>query len=659
MPGQNPQQTIPPGIPALIAIGQFQQQPTFLLDRLSVVIGDKEGSDLQLLSGGVAPAHALIITAIDGVYVRNLTGQADLLVNGQPILIHRFVEGDLLQIAQFTFKFWANQAIFQPPMAPVPAAIECNGVWPIQMRIPLLGSRPGIDLHIEDASISACHAAIFAAGGAWHIRDLNSQAGVLIDNAKVRQAKLQAGNIVRVGNVQMRWLTEAQAKPLPASPPPVPAAPVGDGGLVLGGMPVSLPEVAPPQGFGKVGVSFEGQSLAQRIAPKAQVPGPTLPDLAAIENRVVLGAGGAADADALPTVRTPVLRNFPPVPKLRPIEPDEGDRSAGAEGSEDGGSGAQYFSARADFGMEISGGTDPSAFSAAVSSPAAMRDAFGGGEGLQTEFVSDAAFGGQALTGDATYFVPDFQEDGSEPYAAEIEDFSENKFWDLTDEQQLEVPLPQRETDLTPAIPPVIPATGGIVADPIGAAPALQMDAAGGAAMGEGIIPSDVFGKMPTDGDAADPVESRSARAKAPPAQEYRPLLRPIEGSSRAEADEAPTNGAGRYVRRAGSKAPIGAMAAAVIIGMAATAGIVYWLTPARSVVEGRLSFVNVPSDGMPDRQALEDDQRRRLADASLADTTVAAFLRNHPNTGAGFLRDSAQFNSIVAGAHFENQGTS
>jgi hypothetical protein len=68
-------------------------------------------------------------------------------------------------------------------MAPAPAAIECNGVWPIQARIPLIGRRPAIDLHLEEPSIAPVHAAIFTAGGVWHLRELSGQGDVLVNGA--------------------------------------------------------------------------------------------------------------------------------------------------------------------------------------------------------------------------------------------------------------------------------------------------------------------------------------------------------------------------------------------------------------------------------------------------------------------------------------------
>ena len=621
MPGLNAQQTIPAGIPALIAAGQFPGQQAFLLDRLSVVIGEREGCDLQLLSGGVAPAHALIVTAIDGVYVRNLTGQADLLINGQPTVIHRLAEGDLLQVAQFTFRFWTNQAVFQPPMAPAPAAIECNGVWPIQARIPLIGRRPAIDLHLEEPSIAPVHAAIFTAGGVWHLRELSGQGDVLVNGAPIRQAELHGGDLVRIGNVQMRWLIGA-APQRPAAPKP--ALPALDSGLVLGGLPVSLPQIAPPAGFGRVGVTFEGQSLAARLAPRAPVPGPTLPDIAAIEN-----ASDSAPAEI--TVRTRVLRNFPPVPKLKPVDADEADeRRSKATGP--GGNTEEYYSSQGDFGVELSGGTEASSFyESAVTAAPVIGDSFGGVAVFPQPLAGDAVFGVETDGASAEY-VPET----SEPYAAEIDDFSENKFWDLTDEQQLDVPLPERTTDLTPVIPPTpVGEAGGIVADPIGSMPA---------AAGQTTPPGDVFGAMPTE---------PGAQSQAPQARSRAVRTLPEGAAYAAAPDESPS----RYVRQTPSKVPVPAFAAAILAAMGGVGALVYLVVPQRSVVEGRLSFIHVPPDGTPDRQALVDNQRHRLTDPPTRDAAAAALAQNRPGLDAGFLGEAGQYDTVASSAHFENQG--
>ena len=69
----------------------------------------------------------------------------------------------------------------------------------------VLGRAPDCDVSLYHHSISRRHARLTRAGGTWTIRDLDSANGVLVNGEKFRAAELEAGDVVQMGPVQLRF----------------------------------------------------------------------------------------------------------------------------------------------------------------------------------------------------------------------------------------------------------------------------------------------------------------------------------------------------------------------------------------------------------------------------------------------------------------------
>jgi len=79
-------------------------------------------------------------------------------------------------------------------------------------RIPLtegehtLGRSTDSSIPIDSDSVSRKHARIWCLNGTWIVDDLNSTNGVFVNDARLKNHRLQAGDIVRVGEVIFKFL---------------------------------------------------------------------------------------------------------------------------------------------------------------------------------------------------------------------------------------------------------------------------------------------------------------------------------------------------------------------------------------------------------------------------------------------------------------------
>ena len=78
-----------------------------------------------------------------------------------------------------------------------------------------LGRGPGVDVLLDDASVSHQHAAFELAGKGFRIRDLGSTNGVRVNGSRVAAADLKHGDRLEIGAVSFRYVVEPRtAKPL-------------------------------------------------------------------------------------------------------------------------------------------------------------------------------------------------------------------------------------------------------------------------------------------------------------------------------------------------------------------------------------------------------------------------------------------------------------
>jgi hypothetical protein len=94
--------------------------------------------------------------------------------------------------------------------------------WPIELQPGTisLGRSEQNDFPIEHPSVSSCHCQITLSDGGAQLKDLGSTAGTFVNDELVEEAKLQPGQMLRLGEVTMRFESETfEKKPLTPVPP--------------------------------------------------------------------------------------------------------------------------------------------------------------------------------------------------------------------------------------------------------------------------------------------------------------------------------------------------------------------------------------------------------------------------------------------------------
>ena len=76
-----------------------------------------------------------------------------------------------------------------------------------------VGRDPGCEISVADPLLSRHHAEFVESSSGVMVRDLHSQNGIKVNNVVVKEAALQAGDIVQIAGLILRYVEEA-APPL-------------------------------------------------------------------------------------------------------------------------------------------------------------------------------------------------------------------------------------------------------------------------------------------------------------------------------------------------------------------------------------------------------------------------------------------------------------
>src|SRR5437879_1397575 len=76
-------------------------------------------------------------------------------------------------------------------------------------------------IQIDDASVSSHHAQLSLVGGDYELKDLNSTNGTYVNDHRVNEAQLKAGDKIRFGKIETAYVSEIaagdDARPMPAA----------------------------------------------------------------------------------------------------------------------------------------------------------------------------------------------------------------------------------------------------------------------------------------------------------------------------------------------------------------------------------------------------------------------------------------------------------
>lgn len=199
-----------------------ESQP-FSLSRAVTLIGSREDVDIRLESRDVSRFHAVILHDGRSTWIRDLSSRKGTTLNGRSIREAELSTGDVICIAGHQLRFESS------PLEPAPDAAG-PGPLTLQMgnetrsfngttRVISVGRRAGNDIHVGGQKASSTHAVLCRMGDRWFLCDLKSRTGAFLNQARVSQAEIGAGDLIQLGETKMRVLAQATQGPKPLQKP--------------------------------------------------------------------------------------------------------------------------------------------------------------------------------------------------------------------------------------------------------------------------------------------------------------------------------------------------------------------------------------------------------------------------------------------------------
>jgi serine/threonine protein kinase len=155
----------------------------------------------------------------------------------------------------------------------------------------LLGRSRATATRLVDPHVSRVHCEVLVDGDRVSVHDFDSPHGTFVNGGRVASQELRPGDVIRVGETELRYEVRQAAAPTGPPAPPPPGPPAGD--VVFAGRPAARPIAAPLQrlqdlagralghyqllrvlGVGQIGVVFEAQDTKDggRVALKVLKP---------------------------------------------------------------------------------------------------------------------------------------------------------------------------------------------------------------------------------------------------------------------------------------------------------------------------------------------------------------------------------------------------
>lgn len=200
-------------------------------------LGRAEDNEVVLADVGVSRRHAQVYVSRTEVTVEDLGSGNGTYYNGYRVQSQTLQDGDEVVVDPFVLQFRIrgkgaarNEAA---PRAANGARLEVvvgTGMagtnYPISSRGLSIGRSEDRDVVIPDPAASRHHAQISAQGADYVLRDMGSSNGIYVNGVRVRECTLADGDVLRIGNTEMRFSrTEAGApaaaeRTAVAAPPP-------------------------------------------------------------------------------------------------------------------------------------------------------------------------------------------------------------------------------------------------------------------------------------------------------------------------------------------------------------------------------------------------------------------------------------------------------
>ena len=194
------------------------------LNKEVCIAGVRESANLKLSSRLVSRTHALFVADRDSIYLRDLASRNHTYLNDEPIREAVLRNGDLIGLGPVTFRCQSGfdrpyeQAETHAPAAELRMESD-DSRHPLPGRTALIGSRTDCDIRLDGDEVDPAHAVIYEREGRRFIRDLRSHSDTLVNDQPMKEAELQPGDRIRIGESNLVYQivphVENNAAPLP------------------------------------------------------------------------------------------------------------------------------------------------------------------------------------------------------------------------------------------------------------------------------------------------------------------------------------------------------------------------------------------------------------------------------------------------------------
>lgn len=178
-------------------------------------MGRAEDNEVVLSDVGVSRRHAQVYVSRGEVTVEDLGSGNGTYYNGYRIQSQPISDGDEIVVDPFVLQFRIRgsasaRALDDDEVAPARLEVVvgtglAGNSYPITSRGLSIGRAEDRDVVIPDPAASRHHTQISLQSGEYVLRDMGSANGVFVNAVRVRECTLADGDLVRIGNTEMRF----------------------------------------------------------------------------------------------------------------------------------------------------------------------------------------------------------------------------------------------------------------------------------------------------------------------------------------------------------------------------------------------------------------------------------------------------------------------
>jgi pSer/pThr/pTyr-binding forkhead associated (FHA) protein len=203
------------------------------LSRDEYTIGRDVVNTVRLTERNISRKHALLRKNGAGWVVKDLTSYNGCFVNGGRVAGERGLKhGDLLQLGDYRLELIDEEALArldpESKTATIPGRPSqtirelpnrlvmivgpaVGASFPLLDKRLVIGRGEDCDLPVNDTSVSRIHAEIHVIeGGKYEVIDRDSSNGVRVNGVELKRAILDVGDVIELGDVQLRFVPAGQ-----------------------------------------------------------------------------------------------------------------------------------------------------------------------------------------------------------------------------------------------------------------------------------------------------------------------------------------------------------------------------------------------------------------------------------------------------------------